>query len=228
MWWRDVLTAHWRADPAILAPLLPAGVALDLHDNDAWLSVVPFRMTDVRARFAPVIPGFAAVPELNVRTYVRAGPVAGIFFFSLDADAPLVVRAARIATGLPYFHARMERRTTADGSIAIASERTDRRTHAGVFRARYRATGEAFEPPQASLAHFLHERYRFFVRRGNALHLGEVRHDPWRLQRAEVEVTENTLGALADHRLDGNPEHAFFTSALHVRASAVLPFARQR
>lgn len=226
MWWRDVLTVHWRADASLLAHLLPAGIELDLHDGDAWLSVVPFRMTDVRVRFAPVLAGFANVPELNLRTYVRAGAITGIFFFSLDADAPLVVRAARIMTGLPYLHARIAQFTDCAG-IAFSSERTDRRADAGRFRARYRAEGEPFVPQAGSLEHFLHERYRFFVRRGGALHLGEVRHAPWRLQNATIEIAENTIGTLASHTLAEPPAYAFFTRALYVRASAVLPFRGQ-
>lgn len=67
MCWRDILAAHWRADAAVLTALLPAGVVLDRFDGDAWLSVVPFRMTGVRVRFAPVLPGFANIPRRSAR-----------------------------------------------------------------------------------------------------------------------------------------------------------------
>ncbi len=222
MWWRDIMTAHWRADAAVLARLLPPGVELDRFDGDAWLSVVPFRMTGIRVRRAPVLPGFGDVPELNLRTYVRVGRRAGVFFVSLDAGSPVVVRAARLGTGLPYLHARIAL-DASQSDIECTSVRTEHAVRPGRFHARYRAMGDAFEAEPGTLAHFLHERYTFFVRRGPLLFAGEVRHEPWRLQRAWVDISENTLGDLASHALSASPACAFFSRALHVRAAAVLP-----
>lgn len=222
MWWRDIATAHWRANARVLEPLLPRGITLERFDGDAWLSVVPFRMTDVRLRYTPVLPGFANVPELNLRTYVRAGNRIGIYFFSLDADAPNVVRAARLGTGLPYLHARIVASET-DDTFAFSSARVHRGVPAGRFCARYRASGKAWAPEPGSLEHFLHERYLFFVRRGPTLVAGEVRHAPWMLRHAEIDIEENTLGDLAAHDLSAQPAATFFTRALHVRATAVLP-----
>lgn len=222
MWWRDIATLHWRADASVLEALLPPGIELDRYAGEAWLSVVPFRMTAVRVRRTPVLPGFANVPEINLRTYVRAGGRPGIFFFSLDASEPLVVRAAKVMTGLPYRDARIAT-SVRDGRISYTSERIDRRALPGRFRATYRPLGEPTIAGAGTLARFLHERYLFFVRRGGTIFTGEVRHAAWPLQTLEVDVRENTLGALANHDLIAPPAHAFFTSELHVRASSVLP-----
>ena len=35
---------------------LPPGLPLDLYEGQAWLGVVPFRMTNVAPRFVPAIP----------------------------------------------------------------------------------------------------------------------------------------------------------------------------
>ena len=223
MWWRDIATAHWRADASVLSSMLPRGLALDRFEGDAWLSVVPFRMTDVRVRFSPVLPGFADVPELNLRTYVRAGNVLGIFFFSLDAGSRVLVRAARLGTGLPYRNARIVTGES-DAGITFASERTHRGVVGGRFRATYHATSEPALACPGTLAYFLHERYRFFLRRGPALVMGEVRHESWPLQRLSIAIEENTLGDLAHHDLSRPPDVAFFTRGLRVRASSVLPF----
>ncbi|GAC1348853.1 MAG: DUF2071 domain-containing protein [Vulcanimicrobiaceae bacterium] len=227
MWWRDILTAHWRADAGVLAKLLPAGVEIERYDGDAWLTIVPFRMTAVRLRCAPALPGFTSVRELNLRTYVRAGGRPGVYFFSLDADSPALVAAARCTTGLPYLNARMAFDTTSE-DIVFSSVRTHRGIGSGRFRARYRASGDVFEARPGTLEHFLHERSLFFVRRAKTLFAGEVRHAPWRLQRATIEIAENTLGSLASHALEPSPAHTFFTSALHVRAAAVLPVSVRR
>ena len=85
MRWQDLLFAHWRVDPAALRPFIPSGLELDLRDGEAWLGVVPFRMSGVRPRWTPPMPGLSAFPELNLRTYVRGGGHSGVWFFSLDA-----------------------------------------------------------------------------------------------------------------------------------------------
>ena len=96
MQWLDLLFAHWPIPAAMLRPLIPAGLELDLWQGEAYLSVVPFRMTGVGPVFLPVGSSFA---ELNVRTYVKHhgkhGDRAGVWFFSLDAASRVGVRLAR-------------------------------------------------------------------------------------------------------------------------------------
>jgi uncharacterized protein YqjF (DUF2071 family) len=55
--WHDLLFAHWPMDPAHLRPLVPAGFELDLFEGEAWLGIVPFRMTNVAPRGVLRFPG---------------------------------------------------------------------------------------------------------------------------------------------------------------------------
>ena len=66
--WHDLLFAHWRVDASELRRVVPAAFDLDLFDGQAWLGVVPFRMTHVSPRAIPFVPRLSAFPELNVRT----------------------------------------------------------------------------------------------------------------------------------------------------------------
>ena len=59
-------------------PYIPDRLEIDTFDGSAWLGVVPFRMSGVRPRFAPALPGVSAFPELNLLTYVTAGERAGV------------------------------------------------------------------------------------------------------------------------------------------------------
>jgi uncharacterized protein YqjF (DUF2071 family) len=74
---------------------MPAAFQLDEYAGQAWLGVVPFRMTDIRPRATPALPYFSRTLELNVRTYVTVNGKPGVYFFSLDAERPLAVRIAR-------------------------------------------------------------------------------------------------------------------------------------
>src|SRR5262245_39187164 len=83
--WEDLLFAHWPVPVEVLRGLVPGGLELDTFERQAWIGIVPFRMSGVRLRAMPAVPRLSAFPELNVRTYVKAGGKAGVWFFSLDA-----------------------------------------------------------------------------------------------------------------------------------------------
>src|SRR5919198_917895 len=105
--WDDMLFAHWPVDPEELRGLLPRGVEPDTRDGRSWIGVVAFRMTETRA--AGLVPprGLGPIPELNVRTYVRAAGEHGVWFLSLDTSSPLFVTVGRAVYGLAYHRARM-------------------------------------------------------------------------------------------------------------------------
>jgi uncharacterized protein YqjF (DUF2071 family) len=222
--WRDLCMAHWRADGARLEPLLPRGLTLDRFEGDAWLSIVPFRMTGIHGRGLPVLPGFDPVSEINLRTYVRAGNLRGIYFFSLDASRPVVVRMARLTTGLPYFDARIDLRAGAD-AIAYRSERTQRRAKPARFSARYRRAAEGAAARPGSLEEFLHERYHFFNTYGSRLVSCEVTHRPWQLAATEIEIEENTMGEQIGHPLTGAPDCVYYAEEMHARSYALRAVA---
>ena len=188
MSWRDLLFMHWPVRADSLRPLVPPALKLDTFDGSAWLGVVPFRMTGVRPRFVPPFPGLSHFPEINLRTYVTAGGIPGIWFFSLDAHNPLAVRLARATFHLPYFDARMSCRASDDG-ILYRSARTHRGAPPAEFAARYGPSGHRFESSPGTLENFLTERYCLYAAdgRGN-VRRGDVHHHLWPLQPAEVEV----------------------------------------
>ena len=191
--WHDLLFAHWPIDPAVLRPKVPSVFPLDLFDGRAWLGIVPFFMTNVAPRFLPALPGVSAFPELNVRTYVRLGDKAGVFFFSLDAGSALAVGAARGALNLPYFTASMH--VDADGeSVTYSSRREPSSGPSANFSATYRPTGPARPPEVGSLEYFLTERYCLYAldRRSRPYRL-DIHHPPWPLHPATADITINTM-----------------------------------
>ena len=105
--WRDLTFLHWPADPADVAPLLPAGVEPDVLDGITYVGLVPFRMARAGLLTGPGVPYFGDFPETNVRLYsVDAAGRRGVVFRSLEASRLATVLAAR-AMGMPYTWARM-------------------------------------------------------------------------------------------------------------------------
>jgi uncharacterized protein len=205
MRWHDLLFAHWPIEPARLRPFVPPGLVIETFDGAAWLGIVPFRMSGIRHRLLPPIPGLSAFPELNVRTYVHAASdpgAPGVWFFSLDATSRVAVRVARATYRLAYMEARMS--CTREGDdVVYDSERRGPHTslacgealtpHAS-FAARYGPRGPVFEAAPGSLVSFLTDRYRLFAWREGRLYRAEIDHAIWPLQEAEATISRNTMG----------------------------------
>jgi uncharacterized protein len=193
MEWRDLLFAHWPVPAALLRGLIPRPLAIDTIDGTAWLGVVPFRMSGVRPRMVPELPGVSAFPELNVRTYVTFRGRPGVWFFSLDAASPLAVRVARAGFHLPYYDARMRCEPDGEG-IRYTSERTHRGAAPAALRAEYRPTGPAYRSAAGTLEHWLTERYCLYAAdRAGRVYRGDIDHAQWPLQPAEAELSLNAM-----------------------------------
>ncbi len=198
MVWRDLLFAHWPVPVAALRDLIPHNLEIDTFDGNAWLGLVPFGMTGVAPRFAPpqfsrLAPGLSSFLELNVRTYVTANGRAGVWFFSLDAANAFAVRAARTAFHLPYMDARMIS-SSAGETISYSSVRTHRGEPEAEFRGRYKPVGDVYHSSPGTLESWLTERYCLYsADRAGRLYRGEIHHQRWPLQRAELELEVNTM-----------------------------------
>jgi len=191
--WEDLLFAHWPVAVEALRALVPSGLELDAFEGQAWIGIVPFRMSGVRLRWTPAVPGLSEFPELNVRTYVKAGGKPGVWFFSLDAANCVAVSVARAWFQLPYFRARMALEASGQETVYF-SRRTDGRGRSERFEASYRCAGERFRAQPGTLDYFLTERYCLYAqRRDGAILRGEIHHAPWELQRATAKISVNTM-----------------------------------
>jgi uncharacterized protein len=191
--WHDLLFAHWAVPVDVLRPLIPRPLEIDMFGGQAWLGIVPFRMSGVRMRGTPAIPGLSRFPELNVRSYVVRDGKPGVWFFSLDAANAVAVWGARTLFHLPYFFAAMSCAEDAEW-ILYESHRKDRRGSPASLLARYRAIGDTFHAAPGSIEHFLAERYCLYTadEKGRVIRC-EVHHPPWPLQLAEAEIQENSM-----------------------------------
>jgi len=218
MRWCDLLFAHWAVDAAVLRRLISDRLELDLFDGLAYVGAVPFRMEEVTPRRVPAIPGFHAFPELNLRTYVKAGGKPGVWFFSLDAGQKLAVRVARRFFHLPYFDAKFQVRSVGEG-VEYSAVRTHRGAPGASFAAKYHPVGAVYRSSAGTLDSWLTERYCLYSADGaGRVYSGEIDHEPWPLQRAVAEVRANTLGDWLGIEMKGPPETLHFAKSLDVHA----------
>lgn len=194
--WRELGFLHWPVDPSAVQERLPRGLTVDTFDGQAWVGVVPFRVEGARVSFLPPVPGVSRFLEVNTRTYVhREGRDPGVWFWSLDADHPLVVAAARALFHLAYRRASI-RMSSVDGRTSFEGTRIARGLEPPArWSIRYGGTGAPAAATPGTLEHFLAERYILYSVSGERLHQGRVHHAPYPLQRGEAEVSEDLVAS---------------------------------
>ena len=197
--WHHLLFLHWEVPPEELQRLIPQELTVDTFEGKAYIGLVPFTMTGVRAVMTPPLPWISNFHEVNVRTYVHlGGRDPGVWFFSLDASSAIAVAAARAAYKLPYFHSRIDffASNEAIPTIDFVAKRDDPNgTTPANLRIRYRAMeGIVTRASPHTIEHFLIERYILYtVDEDHRLRRARVHHRPYPVQRAEVDGCEETL-----------------------------------
>jgi uncharacterized protein YqjF (DUF2071 family) len=207
--WHHLLFLHWEIPVLELQRMVPPELTIDTFEGKAYVGVIPFTMTGVRAVLTPAIPWLSSFHEVNVRTYVvhRDGGDPGVWFFSLDTSSALAVEGARGFYKLPYFHARIDFQASDD--IELVSRRDDPSgPKPADIRVRYRpADGVVSHAAPGTLDHFLLERYVLYAAdKHQQLYRARVHHQPYPVQRAEVlELEETLVWAAGVHRSEAVP-----------------------
>ena len=225
--WRDLLFLHWEYPVAAIQATLPEGLFVDTFAGQAYLGIVPFFMRNVRPRFLPAVPGISNFMEMNLRTYVndQAG-TPGVWFYSLDANQRLAVEIARRCFHLPYEHADMKTRCTAEGRIRYESRRTGPRANSSRCLFDYAPGEDLPQPAPDSLEFFLVERYRLFSSAPDGLRRGAVFHQPYPLCRAELAAwDENLLSLDGFAPTNRPPDHVIMSRGVDV---TIFPQERVR
>lgn len=223
--WDDLLFLHWSYAPMAIQSTLPRGLTVDTFEGKAYIGIVPFFMRDVRPSFCPRLPGFSDFLELNVRTYVyNEQSVPGVWFYSLDANQPLAVRAARRFFRLPYFHSRMKadkNATTAE--IRYLSHRRGAQDNlSSCFQ--YHPNGDIRLAIPGTLEFFLIERYVLFARSAGQARLwsGRVHHQPYPLVNARVTEWDDAAFELDGFKRTGrDADHVVMSPGVAVEVFAL-------
>lgn len=197
--WHHLLFMHWEIPPAELQALVPAGLTIDTFEGKAYVGLIPFTITGVRPVLLPPVPGLSDFHEVNVRTYVhRNGRDPGVWFFSLDAASAVAVEAARVTYKLPYFRSKIDFQASKEPlpRIEFRAHRDDPRgpSPAHLHVAYAPADGRVAPAAAGTLEHFLVERYILYSQDENhQLHRARVHHQPYPVQKAEVQSLDETM-----------------------------------
>jgi uncharacterized protein YqjF (DUF2071 family) len=190
--WKDLLFLHWEVPVDLLRRLVPSRLAIDVFRERAYVGLVPFTMHDVR--IGPL--AVADFLETNLRTYVHAEGVPGVWFFSLDAQSAFAVWGGRTFYRLPYFHARTE--CVRNGDTVEYRLRRNSGGDASLDVQWASTEGQPHTAQVGTLEYFLTERYALYgPSRTGGIYRVRVHHTPWPLRRTRLEKLATTIPAVA-------------------------------
>lgn len=183
--WERAVFLHYQVAPQFLQPQIP--FELDLHDGQAYVSLVAFTLRNMRLMHPHL--KFLTQPLhthhfLNVRTYVRVGNLRGIYFLAEWLDNRLATVLGPVLYGLPYRLGKLTyRHSVPDISGEVLGGKDVLRYNALI------AKGSAFEPSTPNtLTHFLLERYIAFTRHGLFRRQFHVWHNSWPQTQLNAQV----------------------------------------
>jgi len=180
--WRKLIMAQYVVEPATLAPWLPAGLELDLHEGRCYVSLVGFLFDNTRLKGLR-IPFHTRFEEINLRFYVRRIEADGTQKRGVVFVREFVPRAAIsiIANTLyeePY--ATLPTRCSIVSTREALSVRYDWR-HGKVWQGLGVEASPVAQPIAAgSEEEFITEHYWGYTKRRNgSTSAYEVRHPRW-------------------------------------------------
>jgi uncharacterized protein YqjF (DUF2071 family) len=190
--WLNVAAVTFAADEERLRPYLPRGASIDALEGSPRVSLVAFEFRRTRVR-GLAIPGHIAIPEINLRFYVRYGGERGVVFIRELVPRRAIATVARVLYNEPYrcVPMRCGAEPTADGGVRVWHRfgRGSRLTVQG-------AAG-ASVPEPGSAAHWLTDHSLGVGRRrdGSTL-LYTVAHPAWALRKVAGVALEVDFAAL--------------------------------
>ena len=176
--WSDVLFLHWPVQPELLQLIVPEGLNVQVYKGNAWVSLVVFRLTNVRARYLPPIPAISDTNEVNIRTYVTCKGKPGVYFLNMELGKTLTKLLAKTITGLPYQTSAIEHQPGHYTSLNS--------NHGDELNLQYQAQQKILD--KTELDRWLTERYSLFQDyERNTIIEFEVHHTEWPLHDVSIQ-----------------------------------------
>jgi len=178
--WRHVLFLHYKIDPKLIQSLVP--FKLDLFEDKAVISIVPFLMKGIRFPWLPPLPFISRLWELNIRTYVEVNGIKGVYFFTLETDSKIGELIAQKFFHLPYRYSKITAQIT----------KTNYLFHHQRENFHFMIDAEILDHKSISdFDYWATERYSLFTKHNDKSYRGIVEHSPWELKNISFKQLEN-------------------------------------
>ena len=196
--WRYLAMLNYAVDPALLAPRVPRGTALDQFEGRTYVSLVGFRFLSTRVFGIPV-PFHRNFDEVNLRFYVQrresGGVKRGVVFIQELVPRRAIAAVARLAYHENYRSLPMTHQIEESGaglSVQYAWRHEERANSLSVL-----ATGSPRRMVEGCEEQFIAEHYWGYRRQpDNSTLEYHVDHPPWRVWQVTQAQFSGDAGVL--------------------------------
>ncbi len=204
--WHEVVFVHWAVKEKELRQFVPKELKIETYKGSAWVSLVVFRLSNVRPRYLPPIPPISNADEINIRTYVQFKGKPGIYFLSMELGKAISNLFAKYLTDLPYRYSETESSAT--------RYRSGNKQFRDELDIEYEIKSKILK--KTEFDNWLTERYALFQDNGNNAFIEyEIHHDEWPLHGLNLKkyhVKYNRFGSL----IHKEPEHMHYSPGVEV------------
>jgi len=214
--WLDLLFLHFQVDYDLLRPLVPVELQIDQHEGLCYVSLVAFKMKNIRPRNLPAFPPISDFYEINVRTYIDQDGKKGVYFIHIEASKFLSALVAKKLSGLPYEKSSMLRNT--QGYHNLNKERGFR------LKTIFEVTDEI--KIKSSLDTWLTERYCLYLNQRDGIYRFDIHHPEWPLFSVQLQECQLNYKAGDIHLHNENIALIHYSPGVQVlawKAKAIHP-----
>lgn len=206
--WEHNLFVHFPIKKEQLQKLVPQQIPLDTFDGYCWISIIPYKTTNLHFRGMPQVKGMSQYVGLNLRTYVTLNGIRGVYFFQLATNQKISSKMAKIFYQLPFFYSPMELKEMND-HFTFHEER---------FFCQYTPISKPFYSKENSIEEFLLERYRFYtLSKKGKVKCCDIVHQPWQIQKVHVELYNNEILKSAGIFITNGKPISHYSKKVHVK-----------
>ncbi|HJR99828.1 MAG TPA: DUF2071 domain-containing protein [Flavobacterium sp.] len=175
--WNDALFLHWEVPYESLQELVPREFILDSFEGKYYVSIVAFKMQNIRPRNLPPLSLISNFYEINVRTYIKVGDKQGVYFLNIEAGNSLAAFLCRKLSGLPYEKSEINR----------AEKLYSSNNYLKNFSLYAKFEILESEYVKKALDSWLTERYCLYLTSNNQFFRYEVHHQEWEIEPIQIE-----------------------------------------
>ena len=179
--WKDALFLHFEVNFEALRALVPKDFNLDNFEGKYYISLVAFKMQNIRPRGLPAVSFISDFHEINVRTYIENDGKKGVYFINIEAEKALSAFVSKKLSQLPYEKSDMIR--TSDVYFNLNRKKG--------FELKCHFEKGQIISQKANLEIWLTERYCLYQTKDELPMRTEIQHKEWDL--FEIKIEDLTL-----------------------------------
>lgn len=203
--WNKAVFVHWEVDEALIEPLLPKNIELDIINGKTWVSLVAFNMNNIGVKSLPKIPHISDFYEINIRVYVVCNKKPSVYFLSMEGSKRSSCKVLKVLSKFPYRYSKMKRNET-----NYSSNNTE---FSDSFRIKYNLNNFPVKKDKTDL--WLTERYAVFQDYKKHIIEYDVHHIEWPIQNIHIENLEINYPRF-NHLINNKPDKVHYSKGVQV------------